>query len=228
MHAIPGQHDLPNHNLGEMHRSAFGTLVAAGRVQLVTPTSPVFLNNGGTVRGFAWEVPIQEIPENMNRYQVALIHSYIWNEGHTYPGADPKQSVKGFADRLKGYSLAVFGDNHKGFEDSVAGCFVFNCGGFMRRKSDEINYKPRVGILLADGSIVSKELKTQDDKFIQPENQIKGLDDEVAAKMRSFIEELSEVADNAINYSEAVKRYIRDKKPPKSVRRLLIASLEQK
>lgn len=154
---IPGQHDLPYHDYGSLNRSALGVLIKAGWVNLLPPDGqvPFKVTNGQAqfrVTGFAWGMPIQPSISKIG-LQVAVIHAYCWKQGNSYYDAGEESNVKSFFSQLKGYDVAIFGDNHTPFEAKSGSLRIFNCGGFMRRKSDEANLRPSCGLLHADGRI---------------------------------------------------------------------------
>jgi hypothetical protein len=48
--------------------------------------------------------------------------------------------------------------------------YFFNNGTFFRRKSDEVHYRPWVGLLRSDGTIDPHYLDTSKDKFVDAED----------------------------------------------------------
>ncbi len=47
---------------------------------------------------------------------------------------------------------------------------ILNAGCFIRRHSNEENYKPRIGMLTEDGRIISHYLDTSKDKHLSNED----------------------------------------------------------
>ena len=77
----------------------------------------------------------------------------------------------------------------------MAGTAIFNCGCLMRRKSDEIDYKPQIGLLLESGEIKLYFLNISKDKHLDT------IDDSTAIEAR-----------------EKPKNRPKDKKPEKKKR----------
>ena len=210
MYTIPGQHDLPHHRLEDIERSAYWTLVEAGTIREIVPhTFTVIDADKLILRGFPWGV------EAAKRYQglsdrtplyVAVIHQYVGMPGSMYPGAPQTASVSSPAlqDKLEGYGVAVFGDNHIGFGSYVGGCLAYNCGTLMRRKSDEINYKPGVGLLHENGTVKTHYLDTSEDVIEAVE---KPTDDEL--DISEFVEELNGLGGDFLEFADAVERYVK-------------------
>lgn len=223
--AIPGQHDLPNHVYGDMYRSAYGTLVAAGSI---TNMYTGFKTNTGVLIspapwGMDWHVPLKKNPGEV---QIVVAHRYVWtNDKNCFPGAPQEANLACLKDKLVGYDAAVFGDNHKGFAAKSGSCNVLNCGGFMARKSDERDYAPSFGLLKDDGSIERIFFDVSEDKWIDPKDEAALIDDQL--NLSVLIGELESLGCDALNFIEIIERYLDKEKVDENVRRLVIQALEK-
>lgn len=203
MLCVPGQHDLPNHRIDLMHRSGYGVLVEAEKiVDLNIP----YQHKDFFAYGAGWEQPIPKPLYAKERIAIAVVHRYCWIDGKSYPGAPDTTQLGAYKKELKGYDAAVFGDNHLGFLTNSGDCAVINCGGFIRRKSDEIDYQPSVGVLFSDGTIKRKKLDISGDKFqtIEPGRR------EVPVNMKEFIDQLEGLGEHGLNFKEAVENHLRE------------------
>jgi hypothetical protein len=221
--AIPGQHDLPNHRLDEIHRSAFWTLIRSGKVQMLKPGYESRIGRLA-LHGFPWGVPVKpKVELSSGVVHLAVVHAYIWKAGCSYPGADEEQHAVKYQAKLKGFSAAVFGDNHKGF---MIGDRLMNCGTLLRRKSDEKDYRPQVGLLYDDGHIEPHFLDTSADRFLE-EPSAKVVGEESDADVSSFLDHLKRLKADPLNFREAVTRALDQKNlPPESnVRRFALESM---
>lgn len=226
MYAIPGQHDLPHHNYTDIKKSAYWTMVECGLIVNVEPSCSINLHNGINLHGFPWNFPIlpNEKKTGLN-IEVALIHSYIWKKGYGYTGASEYHRVKAYTEKLEGYDVAVFGDNHIPFEYKLSNqCLVYNCGGFMRRKQDEIHHKPSVGILYNDCTIERHYLDVEEDKFLDFEKLSKNkIGDQ---KILDFLANIVSLQENVISYEEAINRYLDTQNVSNKIRNIILAALE--
>lgn len=155
--AIPGQHDLPWHGLEEIRRSAYWTLVENGRVWNLEPG--MWLEFGPlALYSFPWGIPLQPPLPAPGLVPVLIGHQYVWSDGcGGFPGAPEAGKLENLMPILGQYRAAIFGDNHQGFlqrlrgklqgQEAPADCIIFNCGGFLRRRSDERNRNAAVGVL---------------------------------------------------------------------------------
>ena len=233
IYAIPGQHDLPFHVLDDMDKSAYGTLVRAERIQDISHGHPIALSDKLWIWGFAWGENV--LPRNEDYFKggsgkalpdcnhLAVIHSYIWMKDRSYPGADKQARVGSWQKKLKGYSAAVFGDNHKGF---TFGKHLMNCGAFIRRKIDERKYTPQVGLLNKWGRIIPHYLDTSQDKFIDVESAAAIA--ESGLEMGVFLAELAGLGDTALNFLDSLTRYCKDNGVDKAIRKIILEASEKK
>jgi hypothetical protein len=215
MYAVPGQHDLPDHSYDHIKRSPYWTLVEAGVVINLNWEDPVCHNSIGKrilwLYGFPFGFDIEPHKKNKNALTLCIAHSYIWMGKTTkYPGAPKNQEVSNYFDVIDSYDLACFGDNHKGFlcmTDSTRqeGAWVFNCGTFMRRKADEFNYEPQVGLITKQGTVIPHKLDCSGDKFIDVEEALALV--ERAIDATDFLEELIGLGQTAVDFIDAVKQF---------------------
>lgn len=229
MLCVPGQHDLPNHRLDQVYRSGYGVLVEAGKIKNISSSVLVPPSGNLAAYGFGWEEELEPLsdsntPRNATKaiIHIALIHRYCWTEGKGYPDAPESDLVSAYKKQLKGYDVAVFGDNHKHFIAQAGDCTVFNCGGFIRRKSDEISRKPCVGLICADGTVERRLLDTSIDLFHDaPEKR-----EEVSVDMKAFIDGLEKLGEHGLNFREAVERHLKNDDIAKETKEIILKALE--
>jgi len=214
MICIPGQHDLPNHRMDQMHRCGYGVLKQAGKI--VDISGDYRVENGFVVWGFGWDqeiVPYDVKKINMDLLRqirsipkVAIIHRYVWkNEANRYQDAPEEASLDALKKTLSTYNAVLIGDNHCPWIEDLPGTSIMNCGTFIRRKSDEIPYKVGIGVLLEDGSIIRKRLDTSRDVFQENAKERESTEFD----MKEFIEGLENLGEHGINFQEAVEHALR-------------------
>lgn len=234
MYSIPGQHDLPNHNYQEIGRSAYGVLEKVGRLKRLSPDSHHFFPIKGSkecylrVWGFPWGF---EVSPHTNAFHkgdlnLAVIHKYIWKTGCGYHGASEESRVSGYKKALQGYDVAVFGDNHSPFliKPKESKCLIFNHGTMIRRKIDEIEYKPAFGLLMSDGTIELAEQDTSADKWIAREKAKKLESNET--ELKEFARHLAALGDSSIDFRDALKMYFDNNEVTQTTRKLLLQALD--
>lgn len=223
MYAIPGQHDLPFHRYDALHEGAFGTLVKCKKINLVDPDVSLDLP-GMVVFGFPWNATLKPAPKS-KRYdgellRIALVHKYVWlNARFCFPGASITSKWSTVSNSLQGYDLCVFGDNHKGFYSQKAG--VFNCGTFFRRKSDELEYTPRMGVLYSDGVVESAFLDTSEDVYSKDaEEEMSCFSDPISQEFLRGFNQLGD--DERLDFGEVLEQMLTEEREDVSTATLRI------
>lgn len=223
MYCIPGQHDLPDHNYSEIHRSAYETLVRAGKIRNILINNPRGLDDIW-IWGFPFGNKLSPHLNKDSRCKIALVHEYKWIPGYSYPNP-PKENKLSTALAANGYDVIVYGDNHNGFlYANMAGTAIFNCGTLMRRKSDEIDYKPQVGLLLESGRVEPHFLDISQDKYID------GVDNSAPVEemdMSEFIAELKKLGETGLEFVERVERFFKKNKTRKAVQKIIRKGMEE-
>lgn len=225
--AIPGNHDMPNHSYTELERSAYWTLVEAGVIHNLFPSGdPAIAEDGPGAASVGAGMMVTPFPYGFDVrpptnthslcINVALIHSYIWTKSTGYEGAPEEATWGSWVSKLKGYDVAIFGDNHKGFitkgkrdHFDTAWPWIGNCGTFIRRHSDERDYKPGIILIHADGNLTRHLLVTDKDRFTSMEETVQGVQSSLSVDLTDFMEELSAAErSERLDFTKAVLHYI--------------------
>ena len=152
--AIPGQHDLPNHDLDQMGRSGYGVLSECERIFDMSDGICVVPRDCEGVRlyPFPWGNRMKSIDYDLpdDLLNVAIAHQYVHNgDGTKHVEADDDDTVDFQRRNAKGFDAAFFGDNHIPFE---SGRF-FNCGSLMTRHASDRHHDHGFFIIHDTGQI---------------------------------------------------------------------------
>lgn len=222
--AVWGQHDAPLHSEDELYKSTYQTMVKFGILKNLEQWE-FFQSDILSITGFHWGQEItphdsDRQPEN-NRIQLAVIHKYIYtNKSNSYQGVDKGNHLSKLMKQLEGYDAVVAGDNHLGFHQGK----VFNAGTLLRRKIDEIHYKPQVGLLHDDGTIIPHFLDTSQDKFIDIDEAKQKESQEIDTT--AFLNELKSLGSDSLDFRDAINKYMDSKKVDSDVRELVLGTME--
>ena len=229
MYAVAGQHDLPNHRLDAMGKSAYGVLVKTGLIQHLETKSPLEITSRGValrLHGHSWGTPVEPLrsPHDL-LLEVAVVHRYVWTRKTGYPGALEESRLGKFQKILKGFEAVVVGDNHKPFSRPSKNRLpsVFGPGGFIRRKIDERDHRPSVGLLFSDGTVRRHHLDVSGDKFIDTPGAAEVLK---SAGLQELLDELGNLADKALDFREAVTRRLEREGVPAPVRKIAMEAMD--
>jgi len=227
MFAVPGQHDLPLHQMRDLHKSAFGTLVQAGKIKLLQYDKP-YLIKGAYLWGFPWDTELR-VPNTLDtrsgNLNVAVVHAYVWQKDAGYPGAPETKRVGCYHDQLKGFDVAVFGDNHIPFLRHFEDMAVFNHGGFMRRKINEQDLQPAFGLLMSNGRVELLKQDVSKDRFI--ERKVDPVIEQDEKFLHTFLEELNALGHTKLDFLEAVQHYLRTYEISDGARELILETIHR-
>ena len=226
MWAIPGQHDLPQHSMELIHRSAFQTLVQAGVIHIPDPAGTE-ISDDVVVYPFPWGVPLTFPHRNssVGKLDVALLHEYVWTPGTEFGGgAAPKSGeVSSLMIRAKGFDVVVSGDNHIPFDVVEAGTLIWNCGGFMRRKITEVNATPRVGLLHADGTVTPHYLDIAGE--VLEDHGPVTVTCPAVPDFGEFVEGWKLLGVDEFDFPAAVEKAMREQETPENTRKIVLLAL---
>ncbi len=211
-YSVAGNHELPNHRVDLITKSAYWCAVSCERIRHLTddPWLVADTKKKKQLRlyGFSWGEKIKP-PETKSEstLDLAVVHGFIWKGDFGHEGAQKKDHAKRWELTLDGFDAAVFGDNHKGFSvHSVLGekrqGTIFNCGSFIRRKFDELDYTPGCGLLLDTGRIERVFFDTSRDVINDRKQAARDLGE---GFMQELLDEISATDENDIDFEQVVR-----------------------
>lgn len=224
-YAVAGNHDLPHHDPKEIHHSAIGTLIEAGNICSLEFGEPIIHNNL-RLHGFHCGVDVEPLkrPHDL-MIEIAVIHDFIWQKDSGYVGAPEEKRLKAWRDKLVGYDVVIFGDNHISFHWTDGKQTVVNCGSLMRRTIDQKDFKPAAWLLYGDGTVVPHYLDVGEDKFLDSVKLSKAVNSGLELDLSDFIEEVNDLGDTELNFQETVIRYMDREQTPEPVKNLVLEAM---
>ena len=222
MFSISGQHDTVSHRLDQLHKSAYRTLDKAGTIEDIGHGS-VEYEGLSYMRffGFPWGVEI-ESPIRYQGFNLAVVHQFVWtDEVNRHAGAGEDKYLRSFAKKCESFDAVVIGDNHCSW---ISGKFI-NCGTFLRRKSDERQYKPMIGILYEDGTIKPHYLDCSQDKFLDDDVIVRQAESAMG-DLSGFVNELRLLGMDALDFRQAIKHRMDQMDVDRKVRELVMEVMQ--
>jgi DNA repair exonuclease SbcCD nuclease subunit len=143
--AVPGQHDIPNHNLALINDSGIGVLAAAGVITLLTdPNKPVIVGKYAI-----YGCPFGTDPSSIvfKKGMSDKIKVLLW---HRMTILEPlwKEQIADLAGQLlrlyPQFDIVCTGDNHQSFTYDRKGKHLINPGSVMRKNADQQTHLPSV------------------------------------------------------------------------------------
>jgi predicted phosphodiesterase len=135
-YTVFGNHELPQHSLANMDKSALWTLVVGGHVNLLKGHYGDKEPEGLEIKG----------------RKILMLHVYTYIGNEPWPGCThPKAHA--VLNKYKDYDVIVTGDNHQSFTQKAPGHrLLVNPGSLMRQDADQIDFEPVVYFWYADSN----------------------------------------------------------------------------
>jgi DNA repair exonuclease SbcCD nuclease subunit len=231
---IPGQHDLPNHNLKELNRSAFNVLRFRDSLTTLRGEHIVHIMSGRhKLRVYGYPYGLDPDPEpSGDGIKIALVHKYYWHGASRFPSASDETHISN--GPWKGYDVAIIGDNHCHFtvRNARHNYLIWNCGSFMRLSSNQKDHFPVVGILHKSERhnhihVRSYYLNTEDDCFEETEAEVNEQDEQPSLETIELVSMLKATGSSIVNLAEVVRIWLEQHPVPEDTRKIVLESLQQ-
>jgi len=169
IYVIPGQHDLPNHNLEYLSLSGLHTLATALDNFHIQYQTGLYWTGTFYMEAFCWGTPLyyQKLPKDDEDVKhVAVCHMMVVEED-LWAGQDAPKAKK-IIEKYP-YDLMVFGDNHNDFVyEHPNGNVLLNCGAMMRSKRGEEKRIPKFYLWNVESNwIKTVEFPIEPDVWVQ-------------------------------------------------------------
>jgi DNA repair exonuclease SbcCD nuclease subunit len=151
---VPGQHDIPHHQISLLPDSGLSVLEAAGVIKLITNPQKPIVHEDTIIYGCPFGSDPKSIIDRKgsNKKRILIWHHMVINqplwEGQE---ADTVNKIQGL---YKEYDLILTGDNHTSFVVNNKGKWLVNPGSLLRLKANQIEHIPAV--YLYDGEVVQQ------------------------------------------------------------------------
>lgn len=227
---IPGNHDLPAHNLELLKKSGLSTLAKFKKLHLLVHPSDIHTfkieNKKISLCPFPWKAPLAPYGENRNTsFNIAICHTMVYKSKLPWEGCIA-DSARAIMRKLKGYDLILTGDNHQSFAvtNFPDQGILINPGSFTRTKSDQLNHRPCIYLWNIEGEIekiyipIEKGVISKD-HIISQQEKIKRESD--------FTHTLLEKNTISSSFEDNMKIFFEDNKIEKDVQDLTWECLEK-
>ncbi len=220
--AVPGQHDLPGHNLQELAKTGLNTLQEAGRVFTLTRGFERVLRDSrpcfGAIKGYGYGETPENAPAGAKIPQILVWHRLVCPGPQPWPGAGAEVGSKLFR-RLDRYDLIVTGDNHQQFVVRLGGKrLLVNPGSMMRTATDQMDHEPAVFLWEGDGTLARIVLPI-DPKVVKDagagQSKAKESRDR---RMEAYIERAAKQYEDRLSFEKNLERYFNEHKESPGVK----------
>ena len=203
--SIPGNHDLPNHNLNLLGKSGLYTLFQAGTVDILRTEL-------GEHYGFIKKIDTPTLVPH-----IAIIHKLI---NHQQTDA----SAQNLMEELNEYELILTGDNHQTFTDRRPGQLLVNPGSFTRQTIDQINSKPCVFLWYQESNTVERINVPIEENVFSYDHFSKGDDDD--ERLKAFVDGLDDTYEIGLSFKKNLEEYFNVNSEPEPIMDMVWTSFE--
>lgn len=196
IYVIPGQHDLPNHNINLYDKSSLAVLEAAGVITV-------------------FKIPYDDLKcpaiyETHDKKKIAMIHTMVYEQHPIHENVGGTKASK-LLKKYRDCDIVLTGDNHMTFTyTDDRGRSLVNPGGMMRMDADQIQHKPSVFMWYSDNSIERIKLPVMDKNAVTREHIEKK--EYRNAKMQTFIKRIGSDYEVGISFRKNMKTFLRKNK----------------
>jgi len=195
---IPGQHDLPHHNIQLLNHSSLYVLEQAGVINLIS-------------------CDYQNMAEISS---IGMIHTMIHKDKKIHDNIESRKAKK-ILQEHPSLNIIISGDNHEPFQEEIDGRYLINCGSMMRMTADQLYYIP--GFYFVEGvnpvqKITRIQFPYNDDALDRSHiDTIKKRDD----RINSFVENLSTSQyEVELNFEKNIDNFLEKNKIRKPVKKI--------
>ena len=152
VYAVPGQHDLLNHN-EDITKSPYGTLVDSGAIINIA-VNPA-LKQGTIVEniyGCGWGYMDFTDNEHMHNSSadIVLLHFCVTPGDPPFFLAEQAKKSSDVASYFNSYMFIIAGDYHIAHKYKHKNTLLINCGSVGRSNKDQMNHKPACYLIDTD------------------------------------------------------------------------------
>lgn len=235
--AIPGQHDLPNHDINAINKSSLYVLHRAKRISLFKKysndemriASNAGSENYSTVKvfGFPFGMEIKKFPIIRCTRSVAMCHTLVCQSKDRLMMKLGAVDSKALLRKLDNIDLIVTGDNHKPFIERLDGRLLVNCGSMMRIEADQVDYKPcvylwdrnkneveAVSIPIEEGVVSRDHLKTNAKELFEHQLEV-------------YIERLKKKVEIGLSFEKNLTKFFVENSTVMGVKKLIRKAMEE-
>jgi DNA repair exonuclease SbcCD nuclease subunit len=211
--SIPGNHEIPFHNMSHLDESSFMVMLKAKRIKtdsfLQTDKLSIYMVP------YNMEIPQKDLPEDT--INVLVTHMMVTKETDTrFEHITAIDMLKRYPE----YDVILAGHNHQSFTEKYKGRLLINNGSLMRSSYDQIDHKPCVHVVYEDLSFDIKYLE------ISPAEKVFNIEKVEAKKeseerIENFVSKLKSDYDVGVSFSENLKNYLSSNKIRDGIKEVL-------
>lgn len=223
MYVIAGNHDLPNHSLKQVKKSALITLIISKRLVKLDYEKPKKFKNI-LVYGFHYGMEPVNTDREPGKIKIAVIHRLVTSTKDQIWRNTSADEAPSLVKNLTGYDIIITGDNHKTFTCRHNNTLLINPGSFTRQTSAQMEHEPCVFLHNTKTGKTKKIILPHDKEAVSEKHlEVSRQRDE---RMAKFINKLDDSYEIGLSYINNVESYFEHHKESKRVKTMVWESIE--
>jgi hypothetical protein len=203
-----GQHDMPQHNLGLIHKSGIYVMEISGYLTVLNGThfeqEPVVLAHS--------ELPLD-----------ILVWHHLTYLTPPYPGATGG-NAESILKKYNQFRLIVTGDNHCSFTIEKNGRRLVNTGNLTRQTADQIDFKPCVWLWYAsDNTVQQVFLPIEEGVISRAHLEVK---EERDSRIEAFVSRLSDDYSVSLSFEDNLTAFMKANEVDSEVKKIIYQVIE--
>lgn len=190
MMAVAGQHDLPDHNIDLIKKSAFYTLAKSGTFTFL-------------INQVNWKTHSTPTYMPLKGRSITVAHMLVWDKEEPFPNC-PAPRVNKVFKMFPHADLILTGDNHQTFTARKGKQLLVNPGSLTRHKADQADHRPCVFLWSAATNTCRKHYLKIRKNVISREHI--DLVNEKKERKEAFIEQLDTEWEIDLSFEDNVSR----------------------
>jgi DNA repair exonuclease SbcCD nuclease subunit len=221
LYILAGNHDLPQHNLDNIYKSAFNVLLNSKNI---FSFSKIEMNDGLTTLKISASNFGEQ--DELNA-EVVFKHILCFPENEKIPPNDKIVKPSELFAQFTNAKYIFTGDYHRQFVyEKGKTKKLFNPGCLLRQAADMIDYQPSVFLIeFQDGLLKYQVLPIQDDEKMVTDEYIEK-EELRNSRIEAFIERIKENETASFDFIENVHNMMRDNKIEDGVKDIIFELME--
>jgi DNA repair exonuclease SbcCD nuclease subunit len=228
---IPGNHELPGHNIALYEKTNLHVLECAGVIDVLKNHSvihSVISDNSIWICGYAYNnVPKNYIHQlnNIDGPYLLILHEMFLDPGEKKnPHVESWGSIQKFFTELENCKGVISGHNHQSFLIQHNGKFFLSPGSIFRMDADQMEQEPKIWIWDSETNEVESVIIPHDKKVVSR----KHLDvvKEKDKRIESFVNRINTDYKIDLSFEKNMERFIQKNKTRKPVSEIIWGSME--
>lgn len=211
MKTIIGNHEMPQHNLSNMEKSAWDTLYRVGIIDYM-------FAQGSWGRCDSEKERKKIIPKKIKNRKFVMLHVMTYKGKKPWPNCTDPECHELFdwfdAD------LIITGHNHKTFTAKKGKQLLVNPGSLTRQTADQIDHKPCIFLYNAEQHKLKKHTLEYKKNVISREHiDVKKQKDK---RITAFIEKLKDGYNLSLSFEDNLEIAFKENKTPKKIQQIIL------